>query len=917
MPASRCRSARLAGPACAVLAGLVSGCGGAAPPGGAAVSLQASDAYTRLPVAFERNVGQADRRARFVARGRGYALLLTDRAPLLGIARHGGTTRWLRLGLAGTSSRMRVTADTPASGTVNYLVGRDRSRWHTDVPTYGRVRYRDAYPGIAVAFHGTNRSLEYDFELAPGADPARIRLAPTGQRSLRITPAGALELGFAGGTVREATPRSQQLVDGVRRVVSSRFVQRAGGTIGIRVGRYDHGRPLTIDPVLTYSSLLGGAGFDIGNAIAVDVSGAAYVTGTTASTAFPTTGGAAQGAFAGNQDVFVTKLSAGGDSFAYSTYLGGGDIDIANGIAVDASGAAYITGTTSSADFPLAGAYQGALAGGSGDGFVTKLTPSGGGLAYSTYLGGSLADTGAGIAVDATGAAYVTGQTASSDFPATGGAVQATYQGGSADAFVTKLQPAGSTLAYSTFLGGSGQDIGSGIAIDGTGAAYVVGKTGSAGFPATAGAAQTTLHGTMDAFATKIAPSGAAPLAYSTFIGGSDLEQAYSVAVDGSGAAYVTGYTYSGNFPLTGGAAQPGFSGGVSDGFVSKFSPTGTTFVYSTYLGGNGTDAGRGVAVDSSGAVLLIGTTTSTNFPVTAGAVQDAYGGGSGDGFLIRLSASGSSRAYSTYIGGSSAASALGVAVDSAGDAYLTGSTSSSDFPVTSGAAQTTSGGSVDAFVTKLIPVAPVDTTTTTTTDTTTTPANNPPDGSTLGGPTLIVKKPRIAWNRVAIGYRLIKGRTILLEVIGTDGLAHIADLRSGSARGTVVWNRRLGGRVAKPGRYRLRFTASGVGRGITRKTISVRIGLLYAHAPRVRSTGVTVGYELAEPASVTLTATSAKGTSTVVARRKGHRGANHITWDLRVRGRRATGRYELSITARTVAGATARVVVPAPGAPR
>jgi hypothetical protein len=394
-------------------------------------------------------------------------------------------------------------------------------------------------------------------------------------------------------------------------------------------------------------------------------------------------------------------------ALVYSTYLGGSGYDYGEAIAVDAAGHAYVTGDAESDDFPTtAGAVQPTRRG-IADAFVAKLDPTGSALVYSTYLGGSGDDEGCGIAVDAAGHAYVTGFTGSDDFPTTARAVQPTH-GGIADAFVAKLDPTGSALVYSTYLGGSGWNDGHGIAVDAAGHAYVTGFTGSDDFPTTAGAVQPTRRGTGDAFVAKLDPTGSA-LVYSTYLGGSEESPFFfedvgrGIAVDAAGHAYVTGLTGSDDFPTTAGAVQP-TRRGTGDAFVAKLNPTGSALVYSTYLGGSGWNDGYGIAVDAAGHAYVTGPTESPNFPTTAGAVQPTHRG-SGDAFVAKLNPTGSALVYSTYLGGSGYDDGEAIAVDAAGHAYVTGPTESRDFPTTPGAVQPTHGGGYDdAFVAKLNP---------------------------------------------------------------------------------------------------------------------------------------------------------------------------------------------------------------------
>jgi Beta-propeller repeat len=657
--------------------------------------------YGQLPLAFIRNEGQLDRRAVYFARGTGYTLFLTERAAVLGLVPAGsgeraGRSAAVSIGFAGANPGSRLVAETPLAGKFNYLIG-DRSSWRTHVASYKRVQYKNLWPGIDAAFYGNQGQFEYDLGVAPGADPGRIALALSGAERVRVAESGALSIQLRGGSVRQLAPHAYQILDGVKVAVDSRYFLQ-GHRVGIRLGHYDHRLPLTIDPKLDYSTYLGGSGQDVGTGIAVDSSGAAYVTGYTTSTNFPRTSGAHENGNDGSYDAFVTKLNPSGTGLIFSTYVGGSADDRGFGIAVDTAGAAYVTGDTTSTNFPTTtAAYQPAHRGAS-DAFVAKLKPDGAGLEYATYLGGSLTDRGFGIAVDSSGAAYVTGVTGSSNFPTTAAAYQPAHRGAS-DVFVTKLNSSGTGLAYSTYLGGAGQDIGKAIAIDPDGAAYLTGDTTSPDFPTTAGAYQTALHGFVNAFVAKLKPDGAG-LAYSSYLGGSKDDNGFSIAVGPSGAAYVTGQTVSPDFPTTPGAYQTSY-GGVTDAFVTKLKPDGTGLAYSTYLGGSDFDFGYGIAVDPSGAAYVTGQTASTNFPTTPDAYQRSNSG-LGNAFVTKLNSSGTGLTNSTYVGGSAVDRSYGIALDASGAAYITGFTNSTNFPITPNAYQTLNHGGTAAFVTKL-----------------------------------------------------------------------------------------------------------------------------------------------------------------------------------------------------------------------
>ncbi len=549
----------------------------AAAPKAARTTAHVREAYGQLPLSFEANRGQADESVDFVARGPGYAVALSPTeaifvlrkadnavrndddsrvrkisnslsAPKPPSALHPAQSTVLRMNLVGANRAATVAGQNELEGRVNYLIGSDPAKWRTDVPTFGRVRYAEVYPGIDVIYYGNQRRLEYDFVVGPGRDTRAIALEFAGAQKVEVDGAtGDLLVRVGGETIRQHAPVAYQEVSGGgRRKIESRYALREGGQVGFEVGEYDASAPLVIDPVLVYSTFLGGNDHESGLDIAVDSAGNAYVTGYTRPSLNPAEG----------SDAFITKINAAGSAIVYSTYLGGNGLEDGNSIAVDSAGNAYVTGQTSSTDFPTANALQNTHGGATLDGFVTKLNATGSALVYSTYLGGSDDDAGHGLALDAAGNAYVTGYTFSTNFP-TANAFQGTYggDGGRAgylfgDAFVTKINNAGSALVYSTYLGGNDSDAGYGIALDSTGAAYVTGQTLSPNFP-TANALQGTKSGEFDVFVTKLNPAGSA-LAYSTYLGGAEHEDTHPncIAVDSAGSAHVVGVTDSGNFPL-------------------------------------------------------------------------------------------------------------------------------------------------------------------------------------------------------------------------------------------------------------------------------------------------------------------------------------------------------------------------------
>ena len=674
---------------------------------------QARAAYAKMPLAFAPNAGQTNPRVRYSAQGAGFAVFLTRREAVLALRRHGkqrhGKGAALALRFLGANRNVAIRADHPGKGRVNYLLGSDPAKWRTGLRIYERVVYRELWPGIDLAFHGRSGKLKYEFLVRPGARVSRIRLAYRGAKRLSLDSAGDLLVRTAAGVFTDKRPLSYQLVHGRRVPVPSRFALGRSDSVGFALGPgYKRRYPLVIDPGLVYSTYMGGSSFDAGSEVALDGAGNVFVAGYTTSADFPTTPGAFDTTSNGSYDAFVTKLDASGAALLYSTYLGGGNDDYGVGLAPDSAGNAYVTGATYSANFPTTpGAFDTTLNGGGADVFVTKLDASGAALLYSTYVGGtneSVGDRGSGIALDGAGNAYVAGGTGSPDFPTTPGAFDTTFNGGGADAFVTKLDASGASLLYSTFLGGSGADGASGLALDGGGNAYVIGTTVWTDFPTTPGAFDTSFNGDFDSFLTKLDTNGAA-LLYSTFLGGSAGDFPSGLALDGAGNAYVAGQTGSPNFPTTPGAFDT-TPNGEDDSFLTKLNASGTALLYSTYVGGNRYDSGSAVAIDDGGSVYVAGVTVSTDFPTTPGAFDRTWNGFL-DGFLTKLDANGAALLYSTYLGGSSFESCCAVALDGTGSAYLTGNTPSTDFPTTPEAFDTTfNGGAADAFLTKLDPVA-------------------------------------------------------------------------------------------------------------------------------------------------------------------------------------------------------------------
>jgi len=665
---------------------------------------QVFETYGKLPLSFEANHGQADGKVRFLSRTSEYTLFLTRDEAVLALrpekARKPvakgvslGTVKAgvLRMKLRKANPAAKVSGVDELAGTSNYFIGNDPAKWRTNVPTFAKVKYEGIYSGIDLVYYGNQQQLEYDFIVAPGADPHRIEFDIRGAKRIRRDAQGELVFKVGEDEIRWHHPVVYQEKNGAQQRIAARYALTAN-RVKFELAKYDASRPLYIDPLI-YSTYLGGSGDDDGNAIAVDASGSAYITGQTASIDFPTAN-SFQPSNAGSYDAFVVKLNPAGSALVYSTYLGGSSVDYGYGIAVDSSGNAYVVGNTASIDFPTMNPLQPANAGGL-DVFITALNASGSALIYSTYLGGSGDDLGSAIALDSSANAYITGSTASTNFP-TINPLQ-TANDGDNDAFVAEITPDGSTLVYSTYLGGSNQDYGNGIAVDSSGNAYIAGQTLSPDFP-TMNPLQPTDRGTSSAFVSKISPGGTA-LVYSTYLGGTGYDLAYAVAVDSAGDAYVTGSVSSTNFP-TMNPLQRTYGGGAFDAFVSEINPTGSALVYSTYLGGKEEDDGYAIAVDSMGNAYVAGYTLATNFPAQ-NAFQKKYAGG-GDVFVSKLTSTGSALSYSTYLGGSYEDSGAGIAVDSADYAYVTGDTASTNFPTQDPVQPTNGGGANDAFVAKI-----------------------------------------------------------------------------------------------------------------------------------------------------------------------------------------------------------------------
>ena len=655
--------------------------------------------YAQLPLSFEANQGQAASAVKFLSRGSGYQLALTATEAVLQLQRAQTHSAFVKMKLVNADSAAPVSGRAPLPGKSNYFIGNDPRQWRTDVPHFAQVEYEQVWPGVNVVYYGNQRQLEYDFIVAPGADPRAIKLAFEGADEVAVNAQGELVLQVAGGAVAMHKPVVYQQVNGARQAVAGGYIVE-GTQARFALGEYDASLPLVIDPVLSYSTYLGGSLIDRGLAITVDAAGSAYVTGLTNSTNFPTSN-ALNGTIntTTGSDVFITKLNPAGSALVYSTYLGGGSNDEGRGIAVDAQGNAYVTGLTGSTNFPTtAGAFDRTSE--NNEAFVTKLSPSGNTLFYSTLLGGRLGEAGARLAVDSAGSAYVVGITSSDDFPTTSGAFDRSLAG-SRDGFVTKVNPAGSALIFSTYLGGVQVEDDLGIAIDLNGNAYVAGRTSSLDFPTTPGAYDTSC-GTDgncndrqdDAFVTKFNAAGSA-LIYSTFLGASGGDSAKGIAVDATGNAYVTGQAGP-DFPTTPDAflRTMRFSGP----FVTKLNTAGSALVYSTFLG-SGVQC-RSIAVDAAGNAHVVGD-GGTGFTVINPLPGSNPAGDFAEAFITKLNATGSALIYSTYFGGRNRDGASDIAIDATGNAYVVGTTESTDL-LTKDPLRPNQSGFEDAFIAKI-----------------------------------------------------------------------------------------------------------------------------------------------------------------------------------------------------------------------
>ncbi len=624
---------------------------------------------SRAPVVFEPNQGQFDPEVRFASRTAGYNLFITGqetvfvlragRAPSHSRSSHeegreqerASTIEVVRMSLKGAREPSEVQGVEPTGGVSNYYLGGDPDRWRKGVPHFRRVDVQDVYPGIDLTYRGTGGRLEFDFLVAPGADAEPIRLAFEGASSIEQVAQGELIIESGEGALRLRRPGVFQTIGGEQVEVEAQFHLEDDSTVSFSLGAYREDYPLLIDPVVEFATFLGGLADDIVGGVAVDAEGNAYVATTTDSFDFP-----ARNGFDLQYDLFtdvnVTKLTADGTDIFYSTFLGGADIEAAHHIDVDAEGNAYVVGEHEKLGAPLKfpitdGAFDTTF-NGAVDGFITKIDGTGGALVYSTFLGGPAAESVTVVRVDDEGSVYVVGESDGS-LPTTVGAYDHVFNGGGADGFLAKLNPAGSELLYATYFGGSGRERVRSMVLDDTGCAYIAGITESQDLPTSPGAFQPARAGGSDVFVIKLDASGDPPV-YTTYLGGNQDEDDANIAIDSGGNAYVTGSTRGFGFPTTRGALSTVVAG-ARDAFVAKFSAARQTLLYSTFLGGSDDDVGAAIAVDREGSIYVIGSTRSADFPVTADADDPTYAGAF-DIFVSKLSSSGDRLLYSSYFGG-------------------------------------------------------------------------------------------------------------------------------------------------------------------------------------------------------------------------------------------------------------------------
>lgn len=700
--------------------------------------------YDQHPIYFEKNVGQANPKAKFISRSEGYKIFLTQQGeavfsiktssmPNPALTNSDGlggvnvripnqTLSTFSMKFADSNPKPKVTSEDELLTKVNYFIGNDSRKWHTDISTYGKVRYQEVYPGVDVLFYGTQRQLEYDFVVAPKANPAQVQIEFTGVDNVSIDRAtGDLVIKVADQEIHQHKPFTYQLVNGVKQEVASSYYIQTGTDsvrVGFNVSSYDRNQPLVIDPTLEYSVLLGGGAGDFFNHFRVDSTGAVYVIGVTVSSDLPTKSPFQQ-SLQGQLDTLVAKFSPTG-TLVFATYLGGTNGEVGLNIAIDATGNMYLVGGTLSTDFPTVNPLQSANRAkpGAESAYVTKLNSTGNTLVFSTYFGGQnqrlglgLGDQAIGITVDSNNNVYFCGFAISPDFPVTPGVFQNKRRGGF-DAFIAKLDPNGTSLVYATLLGGDGNVVqgANSIVVDSGGNAYVVGVTASRNFPTTSGTVQEQFGGATDLFISKINPTGS-NLVFSTYLGGGDTEDAVpaqgggfftdfnGITLDTMGNIYIASYTVSANYPVAN-AIQNTYGGGARDAVVSKLDPTGSKLLFSTYLGGTRSDGSFGdPSLDAKGNLYIAGDTFSNDFP-TVRPIQNSNGGGE-DAFVVRIDQVNNRLDYSTYLGGNDNDFANNAIADPQGNVYIAGAAKSKNFPAVN-SSQSSTNGDFDGFIAKI-----------------------------------------------------------------------------------------------------------------------------------------------------------------------------------------------------------------------
>src|SRR5579863_4008278 len=686
----------------------------------------------RLPLTFEPNQGQSGPQVRFLSRGKGYTAFLTGSGMVLGLRTPAANPDYLKstqqpgaeleFNLLGAANNPTAIGEDQQPGRVNYFLGSDPAKWHTNIPTYGSVRYKNIYPGIDLRYYGNHRQLEFDFVVQPGSDPSAIQVELKGASQIELGSNGTLTLRLGSQQVQFQCPRIYQEVNHQRVAINGGYVMTDATHLAFQVASFDAKQPLIIDPVLVYSTYLGGSGITQATGIAVDNTGSAYVVGYTDSVNFPLT---TLGSLSKNTDhVFVAKIDPAGENLIYADYIGGNGEDYGTGIVLDSADEVYLTGSTSSSNYPAVKAFQPQQPGPYA-GLLTKVSADGASLLYSTYLGGNTFDVPTGIAIDSTGEVHVAGYTMSQDFP-----VANAYQGTVSPnqsgqygyyGFLTKFASDGQSLVYSTYVSGN-LNVNQGCAtpcyplpynavnsltVDANGNAYLVGTTNTYNFPVSAGSYQSSNNTPQDAnvgFVTKFFGTGT--LAYSTYFYASsgDPIQISAIAVDASGSAYFTGSAQSdGTFPVTSnGICDPATYGfACSYAFAAKFDASASTLLYSTFLGPNNYAAPIAIGLDAEDDAYILSTTSGPSFQ-TANAIEP-YSGNS-DLLLVEIDAAASTQLFSTYLGGSGSDFAAWMAFDTSGNIYLVGNTNSTDLPITAGALQPQPGGTIDALLAKISP---------------------------------------------------------------------------------------------------------------------------------------------------------------------------------------------------------------------